>query len=370
MTPSTRVLCTCQHRLGRKGLSSIRVFPFSGVARIAEPNLGARLGRKSADGRPTRRSRPNDFRLYDHKEAVSGVPRTARGGGVRQFRAGLSGNHGCPKRETGSPGRFKASLRENVLGSPKELMKLSVPSLVYAVQNNMAFLALSNLDAAVYQVTYQLKIPCTALCTVLMLNRTLSKLQWISVFMLCGGVILVQWEPAQATKVVVEQNPLLGFGAVAIAVLCSGFAGVYFEKVLKSSDTSLWVRNIQMYLSGIVVTLVGVYLSDGAEINEKGFFYGYTYYVWFVIFLASVGGLYTSVVVKYTDNIMKGFSAAAAIVLSTIASVMLFGLQITLTFALGTLLVCVSIYLYGLPRQDTTSIQQGEIASKERVGGT
>ncbi|XP_029332385.1 CMP-sialic acid transporter isoform X2 [Mus caroli] len=236
---------------------------------------------------------------------------------------------GLLAKETGSLGRFKASLSENVLGSPKELAKLSVPSLVYAVQNNMAFLALSNLDAAVYQVTYQLKIPCTALCTVLMLNRTLSKLQWISVFMLCGGVTLVQWKPAQATKVVVAQNPLLGFGAIAIAVLCSGFAGVYFEKVLKSSDTSLWVRNIQMYLSGIVVTLAGTYLSDGAEIQEKGFFYGYTYYVWFVIFLASVGGLYTSVVVKYTDNIMKGFSAAAAIVLSTIASVLLFGLQIS-----------------------------------------
>lgn len=57
-------------------------------------------------------------------------------------------------------------------------------------------------------MTYQLKIPCTALCTVLMLNRTLSKLQWISVFMLCGGVILVQWEPAQATKVVVRNKML------------------------------------------------------------------------------------------------------------------------------------------------------------------
>lgn len=45
--------------------------------------------------------------------------------------------------------------------------------------------------------------------------------------------------------------------------------------------------------------------------------------------LASVGGLYTSVVVKYTDNIMKGFSAAAAIVLSTVASVILFGLKIS-----------------------------------------
>nr|XP_044994537.1 CMP-sialic acid transporter isoform X3 [Jaculus jaculus] len=225
---------------------------------------------------------------------------------------------GLLAKETGSVGRFKASVSENVLGSPKDLVKLSVPSLVYAVQNNMAFLALSNLDAAVYQV---------------------------------------------------EQNPLLGFGAIAVAVLCSGFAGVYFEKVLKSSDTSLWVRNIQMYLSGIVVTLVGAYLSDGAEIKEKGFFYGYTYYVWFVIFLASVGGLYTSIVVKYTDNIMKGFSAAAAIVLSTIASVVLFGLQITSTFALGALLVCVSIYLYGLPRQETTSIQQGETTSKERLIG-
>uniref|UniRef100_A0A8C0IK62 Solute carrier family 35 member A1 n=1 Tax=Chelonoidis abingdonii TaxID=106734 RepID=A0A8C0IK62_CHEAB len=111
---------------------------------------------------------------------------------------------GILAKETGSLGRLMTSLRENVLGSPKELLKLSVPSVVYAVQNNMAFLALSNLDAAVYQVTYQLKIPCTALCTVLMLNRSLSKLQWFSVFMLCGGVTLVQWKPAQVTKVQVS----------------------------------------------------------------------------------------------------------------------------------------------------------------------
>ncbi|KAF1583440.1 CMP-sialic acid transporter, partial [Eudyptes moseleyi] len=133
---------------------------------------------------------------------------------------------GILAKETGSLTRLITSLKENVFGSPTELLKLSVPSLVYALQNNMAFVALSNLDAAVYQVTYQLKIPCTALCTVLMLNRTLSKLQWFSVFMLCGGVTLVQWKPAQATKVQVEQNPWLGFGAIAVAVLCSGFAGI------------------------------------------------------------------------------------------------------------------------------------------------
>lgn len=112
-----------------------------------------------------------------------------------------------------------------------------------------------------------------------------------------------------------------------------------------------------MYLSGILVTLLGVYMNDGDKVLEKGFFFGYTSWVCFVVctcdkregvswcegllhvvadlllsgalVLASVGGLYTSVVVKYTDNIMKGFSAAAAIVLSTVASVILFGLQIS-----------------------------------------
>lgn len=56
------------------------------------------------------------------------------------------------------------------------------------------------------KVTYQLKIPCTALCMVLMLNRSLSRLQWLSVCMLCGGVALVQWKPVEATKV---QVPLV-----------------------------------------------------------------------------------------------------------------------------------------------------------------
>ncbi|XP_057678799.1 CMP-sialic acid transporter [Corythoichthys intestinalis] len=256
---------------------------------------------------------------------------------------------GMLARESGTPSKLLADIKEQVLCNPGGLLKLSVPSVVYAVQNNMAFVALSNLDAAVYQVIYQLKIPCTALCMVIMLNRSLGKKQWFSICTLCVGVILVQFKPVEATKVKVEQNPFLGFMAIVVAVFCSGFAGVYFEKVLKSSDTSLWVRNIQMYLSGIACTLMGVLLNDGDKVIEHGFFYGYTPWVWFVVFMGSVGGLYTSIVVKYTDNIMKGFSAAAAIVLSTVASFFLFGLHITSTFLCGAILVCASIYLYGLP---------------------
>jgi hypothetical protein len=38
----------------------------------------------------------------------------------------------------------------------------------------------------------------------------------------------------------------MGFGAVLMATMTSGFAGVYFEKILKTGPTSVWLRNIQL----------------------------------------------------------------------------------------------------------------------------
>jgi len=38
----------------------------------------------------------------------------------------------------------------------------------------------------------------------------------------------------------------IGLLAVIVACLTSGFSGVYFEKILKGSKTSLWIRNIQL----------------------------------------------------------------------------------------------------------------------------
>lgn len=56
------------------------------------------------------------------------------------------------RRETGDLSRCRTAVLTHIFRSPRELLKLSVPSVVYAIQNNMAFVALSNLDAAVYQV--------------------------------------------------------------------------------------------------------------------------------------------------------------------------------------------------------------------------
>lgn len=97
---------------------------------------------------------------------------------------------------------------------------------------------------------------------------------------------------------------------------------------------------------GTFFALLTAFANDRENINQKGFFFGYTKLVWLNILVQSGGGLLVAIVIKYADNILKGFATSAAIVVSCIASVYLFNTRIDLMFALGTLLVVVSVFLY------------------------
>jgi UDP-sugar transporter A1/2/3 len=92
-----------------------------------------------------------------------------------------------------------------------------------------------------------------------------------------------------------------------------------------------------------------MYLSDGKEVYEKGFLYGYTGMVWAATIVHSLGGLIVALVVKHADNILKGFATSLAIVLSCIASILIFDFQLTILFTMGSSLVIFSIFLYIKP---------------------
>lgn len=73
----------------------------------------------------------------------------------------------------------------------------------------------------------------------------------------------------------------------------------------------------------------------------------YDYFVWYLVILQATGGLLVAMVVKYADNILKGFATSLAIVVACVASILLFDFQLTLQFTFGTLLVISSIFMYG-----------------------
>lgn len=235
------------------------------------------------------------------------------------------------------------------------MLRVSVPALFYVVQNNLQYVAITNLDAAVFQVLYQLKILTTAFFSVAMLGRSILPLQWGAIGILMFGVALVQLdETAHSSKRHVispdaMQNTTAGLFAVVAACMCSGFAGVYFEKILKGSGgkATLWERNIQMGIVSVLLAGAGLVYNDSAYLLTSGFFYGYRPVVWAAVAVNAFGGLMTAVVVKYADNILKAFATSIAIVLSVIASIFLFDKMPTYQFGIGALLVNGSVYIYG-----------------------
>lgn len=216
------------------------------------------------------------------------------------------------------------------------------------------------------QVTYQLKILTTAVFSVVMLRKELSRSQWSALVILMVGVACVQLQPTEpsskpvedgesgskseesdAAQDVPEQNPMLGFVAVIVSCVLSGFAGVYFEKILKGTEQTLWLRNVQLAFLGMVTGYMTIQVSGGDAIHEKGFFFGYDWVVWFVVCLQSFGGIMVAVVVKYADNILKGFATSAAIIISCLASMYFFDFQLSIQFTLGAGLVILAVYIYG-----------------------
>ena len=255
--------------------------------------------------------------------------------------------------EVKSFGSWLIYLYNNIVADPLSTLKVAIPSFIYVVQNNLQFIAISNLDAATFQVTYQLKILTTALFSVFMLNKSLSKAQWLSLVLLFVGVALVQLQPNQVNNSSTNQNPIIGLVAVVISSLCSGFAGVYFEKILKGAgNVSIWLSNIQLGLFGALLGAIGMLANDGIKIKEKGMLFGYSTTVWFVIFMQAFGGLLVAVVVKYADNILKGFATSFAILVSCVVSIYAFNFVLSFQFVVGSILVMIAIYIYGLPQDN------------------
>jgi len=221
------------------------------------------------------------------------------------------------------------------------------------VQNNLLYLALSNLDAATYQVCYQLKIITTALFSATMLQRKFSKTKWLALVILTIGVAIVQTSGNSADDVEKDsdQNRALGLFAILCAACTSGFSGVYFEKILKGSSTSLWMRNIQMGLPSMIISFITVFAQDGRTIAAKGFFVGYSPVVWTVVVIQAVGGLIVAVVVKYADNVLKTFASSFGIVISCIVSAIFFDFHPNFAFLCGASLVVLSTVLYSKPEK-------------------
>lgn len=65
------------------------------------------------------------------------------------------------------------------------------------------------------------------------------------------------------------QSPVKGLAAVVVCCCLSGFANVFFEKLLKGGKQSVWMRNIQLGLSGTILGALAVWINDGSKVRVQ-----------------------------------------------------------------------------------------------------
>jgi len=252
------------------------------------------------------------------------------------------------------------SLNNHVFSNPMDFLRISVPALLYLLQNTLLYVALSNLAAPIFQVTYQAKLLTTALVSVVLLNRKYNVRQWVCLTCLGVGVaIVVLGEAANQSgrrleeggeMVAHEQNFGLGMVSVSISCFSSALAGVYFEKVLKKPPSekstvpppSVWMRNMQLAFFSVCIAAVNLLRTP----EEKPFFHGFSAWVWVLVSLQAGGGLLVAAVIKYADNVLKGMSTGVAVVFSTICSIFFFGTPLTVQFSIGATIILTSVYFF------------------------
>lgn len=155
-----------------------------------------------------------------------------------------------------------------------------------------------------------MKILTTALFSVVLLGRSLTKTKWLSLVFLAIGVGIVQ---VQSTTMSSSQggvhagNPITGFMAVAMACLTSGLAGVYFELVLKGSNVDLWVRNVQLSLFSFPPALLPVLFGQATHglglLERLNLVRNFNVWAYATVLTQVLGGLVTALVIKYSDNV-------------------------------------------------------------------
>jgi len=273
---------------------------------------------------------------------------------------------------------------------------MAIPALIYSVQNMLVMQSAKYLPTVLLTAANQTKIITTAFFSVTMLGRHLKRHQILAIPILVAGVFLLslpnpkQMATATTTAAAAlrqqqqqqerQSNLLAGLLLMGGGVMCSGFAGVYTEKLLKNTrGPGLWARNAQISFYGVLSALVWSIMGNksgggdhGSGIGDGGpghLMYGFDLSVWLAVVLLAAGGLIVSLVMKYADNIVKGFSVGVSLCLLAVVSPIVFGDSFSFGNLIGIKLVISATFVYsGLTWRELTGGLKNHTTSTSSSG--
>lgn len=234
--------------------------------------------------------------------------------------------------------------------------KMLILAAIYGAMNILSFVALEYIGAGEFTICAQLKILSTAGFSVLILRTSLSPTKWRALTLLVFGCILVASPNFNNSGS--ENNALtgqlFGYAAVLTEVVLSGFASIYFEKVVKSTTEviTIWERNFQLGLYSLlmyggIIMYESIFADDEAW-DKRAAWSNWSVITVLVAVLGAAGGLLVAATLKYADSILKTLAAAGAIVLSTVLGHYLLTGPLDVVISIGAIVTIIAIANYTL----------------------
>tara|TARA_B110000858_G_scaffold3833_1_gene4570 strand:+ start:6289 stop:7263 length:975 start_codon:yes stop_codon:yes gene_type:complete len=225
-------------------------------------------------------------------------------------------------------------------------LPLLLPAMGYLVMNVLSFIAIKHVDATTFIVIIQLKLLTTALFSICIMGKSISARRWRSLITLTIGVTLIALPSGEPTNtggssVSRDENYIFGVLAVLIEVVLSGFTSVFFESTLKSSEMSVWGRNVQLSMWSILI-----YASTVSAETQTDMFRGWTPLAVACALLGALGGILVALALRFTDSLSKTIATSSCIILTCLFNSFLLGEPVTLHVVLYVAVVVMAVVEY------------------------
>ncbi|KAK8817714.1 hypothetical protein WA538_004431, partial [Blastocystis sp. DL] len=163
--------------------------------------------------------------------------------------------------------------------------------------------------------------------------------------------------------------------AAVLTIISTGIvaaAGVTIEKLMKSHrDMSIFQQSIWLYFWGAVVNFLFLFIENGRAIVQKITFHNFNFFAVLTVICNVYMGLVTGAILKYISSVVKAFTTAASLVITSIISSFVFNMELSLPFDLAVINLAVAVYLYKTapvpkpsPKQVPVSMEMEEIPSE------
>lgn len=209
-----------------------------------------------------------------------------------------------------------------------ESLQLFAVAVLFALQNELNFLIIEKLGAALFMILGNLKIVFTCVFMSVLLGKRFAYLQWLGVLLLTLSAVLVKvpiFVDMLKNGADTEHGlSILGLGLLLISTASSGLASVTNELILKrgTGDTSsddpqmpFMLKNGVMYVWGTALNLLSWALWGKYPLSACLTGMG----LYSILCLAGMG-LACAVILRYLDNVVRCFSSVSQVLVTVLLS--------------------------------------------------